>query len=301
MNRIKHFAWLLLFAGSLLARADEHHAPPAPKIELGTEEARLPMSFRSGLVTVEASVNGKGPYHFFFDTGAAGAIIDQGLAKELKLPVVGEAGVKSGGDAPDKKPIPAQLVNVDRLQIGSIKLSSVTIIALAHELRGGSDGPVGVLSPAMFPGYLVTYDYSKKEIRIRAGELGDPDQKTIFPYLKNHHIPSLMVTVGDETLEAHLDTGSGQGLFLPTKLADKLTLDGKLVDSGRKAESVSGKFTVFEGKLKGKLSFGQFSFADPTIQFSDVVRVANLGARILDRFVLTIDAKSRRFQMVEQK
>jgi hypothetical protein len=285
-----------LIAGSACGQAAKR---PAPTIDLGAEEVCMPMTFRGGRPVVEARVNGNGPFHFYFDTGASGPVISKKLAEDLKLNVIGEVGVKSGGDAADKKPIPAKLVRVDRLTLASANLSALTIAAMDRARLGGQDAPVGVLSPAMFPGHLVTLDYPKKELRIRLGELGTPDNKTLFAYVKGRMIPSLMTTIGDQKIEAHLDSGSGAGLSLPTKTALKLTLEGKPIDTGKKARSVSGDFPIFEGKLKGKLSFGQFSFTDPTIDFSDVVQRGNLGARILERFVITLDVKNRRFQMIE--
>jgi hypothetical protein len=290
-----------LAAGAAWGQAGGQRELPLPEIALGAEALRLPMSFRGGRPVVEARVNDRGPYAFYFDTGASGPVISRRLTDELKLPVLGEAAVKSGGDAADKEPIPAQLVLIDRLQLGVAKLSEVNIISMDRGRLGDREAPVGVLSPAMFQGYLVTLDYPKKEIRIRCGELGEPDTKTVFAYLAGRPIPSLMARVGDQTIEAHLDSGSGAGLSLPTKVADKLALDGKPVDTGKKARSVRGDFPVFEGRLKGKLSFGQFSFDDPSISFSDVVQRGNLGAGILERFAVTVDVKNQRFQMIEGK
>jgi hypothetical protein len=273
----------------------------APTIEMGAEGIRLPMESRGGRIVVTARLNGQGPYRFYFDTGASGPVMSQKVATQLKLNVIGEAGVMSGGDAPDKKPISAQIVLVDRLELGSAKLSKVTIVAMERSGIEKEDSPDGVLSPAMFPGHLVSLDYPKKQIQIRPGDLGAADNKTLFAYLAGRPIPSLMAAIGDQTLEVHLDSGSGAGLSLPTRLVAKLKLDGRPIDTGKKARSISGEFPVFQGKLKGKLSFGQFSVTDPTIDFSDVVRHGNLGAQILERFVVTLDVKNRRFEMVEGK
>jgi hypothetical protein len=270
----------------------------APKIVIPAEGIRMPMTARGGRPVVTAKVNGKGPFRFYFDTGASGPVISNALAKELKLTMVGEVQVLSGGDAPGKKPIPGKLVRIDRLEMGTAIVEGATVAAMDRARLEGEDSPIGVLSPAMFPGYLVTLDYPRKEIKFRVGELPVPDNKTVFAYLARTPIPSLMVEIGGETIEAHLDSGSGAGLSLPTKLAERLPLQGKLIDSRKKARSVSGDFPVFEGKLKGKCSFGQFTLTDPTIAFTDVVRHANLGSRILERFTLTIDVKNRRFQLL---
>jgi hypothetical protein len=222
MNRITVAASLILFTGLAWGQPAQPQQVRPPKIELGSDEVRLPMGSRGGRITVEAKINGKGPYHFYFDTGASGPVMRKDLAKELELEVIGQAGVKSGGDAEDKKPIAAEIVRIGQIQLGSVKMVDVTVVAMDRSRLGGADAPVGVLSPAMFPGFLVSLDYPKKEIHIRSGSLGEPDNKTLFPYLENRPIPSLMATVGGQRIEAHLDTGSGQGLSLPVKLAEKL-------------------------------------------------------------------------------
>lgn len=290
---------LILVAGYANGQEVRRRSVPPPKVEMQVEGIRLPMSSRGGRSVVEARVNGKGPFAFYFDTGASGPVISQKLANELMIPVIGEVQVKSGGDAADKKPMTAQLVRIDKLDLGLASLSEITCAAMDRGKLEQDGEPMGVLSPAMFPGYLVTLDYPNKEIRIAPGELGAPDDKTIFAYVEDRMIPSLMVTVGDQSIEAHLDSGSGQGLSLPIKVASNLELEGELVDTGKKARSISGEFPVYQGKLKGTLSFGQYSVEAPTIDFSDVVQRGNLGGRILERFALTLDVKNRRFRMVE--
>jgi hypothetical protein len=292
-------AWLTAF---LVASASWHqdvqgHAPPAPAVKLAVAEVHLPMSFRGGRPVIEGKISGKGPYRFYLDTGASGPVLSQALASELGLKIIGSVGIKSGGDAADKKPIAGKLVNIDLLELGQVRLTDVTIAAMDRSRLGGKDAPSGVLSPAMFPGYLVTLDYPKKEVRIRAGALPPPDDKTIFAYQQGEPIPSLQTRIGDYQIVTHLDSGSGAGLSLPTRIAEKLPLDGKPRDTGKRARSVRGDFPVFEARLKGSLQFGQYKIDDLTIQFSDVVKGGNIGAGILDRFAVTLDVKNRRFQM----
>ncbi len=49
--------------------------------------------------------------------------------------------------------------------------------------------------------------------------------------------------------------------------------------------------------MKASLEFGLYKYDDLTIQFSNVVKGGNIGAAILNRFVVTLDVKNRRFQM----
>src|SRR5262245_22904499 len=122
---MKHLASLAaLLAAALVARAQDSrpHFPP-PCITLRADEARVPLTFVGGRPVVEARINGKGPFRFYFDTGASGPVLGQKLAAEMGAEVLGAAGVKSGGDAPDKEPIPAQVVRLDQVELGDAKLT----------------------------------------------------------------------------------------------------------------------------------------------------------------------------------
>ena len=45
--------------------------------------------------------------------------------KQLDLKPIGEAQIVSGGDGPDKKPIPGQIVSLDSVDFGPVELSSL--------------------------------------------------------------------------------------------------------------------------------------------------------------------------------
>ncbi len=246
MQSICLSVWLAaaLTAAPFGQQEEYRHAQLVPAIKLEEAEVCLPMTFRGGRPIIEAKINGKGPFRFYLDTGASGPVMNQVVASELGLKVIGEVGIKSGGDAPNKKPIAAKLVSIDTLELGKARLSGVTIASMDRSRLGDKDAPSGTLSPAMFPGYLVTLDYPKKEVRIRAGALAPPDDKTIFAYRKGEAIPSFQAKIGEVTIDTHLDSGSGGGLSLPTKIAEKLLLDGKPRETGKIARSVSGDFPV---------------------------------------------------------
>jgi hypothetical protein len=290
----------ILLLAALPVTAQEHeHKLPAPLVELGGKDLTVPLTFIQGRPVVEVKINGNGPFRFYFDTGASGPVMSLKCADELKLKSFNDmpVRVRSGGDGPDAKPIEGKMVVIPDLELGTAKLHDLPIAAFDRARLGGDDAPVGVLSPNLFPEYLVTIDYPKQQLRIRPGALPAADGKTIFDYQKGKPIPSLVMTVAGREVEAHLDSGSGGGLSLPKSFADTLPLAAPAVDTKKRARSVSGDFPVYQGQLKGKATFGQFNYVDPTIEFSDVVRTGNLGAKILSNFLVTLDVKNRRFQL----
>jgi Aspartyl protease len=87
------FNLLMVLAPIIAAQPDHDHAP-TPVVELaGDAEAKIPMTFRGSRPVVEIRINGKGPYKFYFDTGASGPIMSLKLMKELELKQIGEAQI----------------------------------------------------------------------------------------------------------------------------------------------------------------------------------------------------------------
>src|SRR5271169_2150997 len=136
----------LLAAETALAAQEKTHVLPPPEIKMAKEGVSLPLSFVGGRPVVEAMVNGKGPYRFYFDTGASGPVVSKQLTKELGLKGSAEIGVSSGGDGPKSKPIPGELVQFQRVELGGAQIANLHIVAMDMGRIGNEDAPVGVLS-----------------------------------------------------------------------------------------------------------------------------------------------------------
>jgi hypothetical protein len=60
------------------------HGLAAPdRLSLATPKISVPLTFVGGRPVVDVNINGKGPYRFIFDTGAAGTVMSNELAAEL--------------------------------------------------------------------------------------------------------------------------------------------------------------------------------------------------------------------------
>ena len=94
------FASLALALGPLTPAQEE--APPPSHldgvpalVELGGEVAHVPFTLGGGrpVPLVEAMVNGRGPFKFFYDTGASVCVLDTGFVEELGLSSLGTTEV----------------------------------------------------------------------------------------------------------------------------------------------------------------------------------------------------------------
>ncbi|HZD87031.1 MAG TPA: retropepsin-like aspartic protease [Gaiellaceae bacterium] len=90
------------------------------------------------IALVPVTIDGKGPYAFALDTGAAKSAIDSKLAKKLDLKQVATEHHVEGVSGSVK----AKVVKVDSWKVGSIDLHSDTVASL--DLFGGASGPAGL-------------------------------------------------------------------------------------------------------------------------------------------------------------
>jgi hypothetical protein len=270
---------------------------PAPeKIELRSTEVSVPMELFGNRPVVEVSINGKGPYKFILDTGAAGTILAQSLADELKLQSIGEVRVGSpiGGQSQ-----PGKLVKVDRLEMGQARVLGFQCVAMdLQQLLNDPSAPRGILSAALFTGYLLTFDYPQARIIVRAGQLPPANASDVFEYDPAQPLPMIKISVAGTDIEAHVDSGSPRGIVLPGKYAEQLPLATKPVEAG-KGRTVDAEFLILKARLNGAVKLGRYTLDSTEIFFSEAAAAGNIGYDVLRRFALTFDRKNHRIQFEE--
>ena len=272
--------------------------PPEPpdtdRIELAGEEAVVPMASQGGHPVVEVMLDGKGPFRMVLDTGSSRSVLSDGLVEKLHLPVIGVTRVQSPlGPAPSA----GKLARVARLDLGGLSVSEMTVVVadLSRVFRGKGD-PVGLLSAALFSGYLVTLDTPRRRVVFRSGELPPANGASILPYDASQPLPTIRISVADVHVDAHVDTGSSRGLVLPAALAKKLPLTGPLLDAG-KARTVGTSVPLREARLDGSVKIGRHVLKDPVIVFAQGAPAGNIGFEILRLFALTLDHKNQRLRI----
>src|SRR6185295_3438257 len=131
-------------------RVIRQRPPSAPaKTELA-REVTVPAKMVGHLFTIEAKINGKGPFRFTIDSGSAGMLrIGGALQQALQLPQIGEAlsGDPSGKNA-QKRPV----VRVDSVEIGGARFTGV-------DATVGDDAAGGVIGLSLFATLTATLDY----------------------------------------------------------------------------------------------------------------------------------------------
>jgi predicted aspartyl protease len=232
--------------------------------------ADLPMKFRGSMPAVEVMVNGKGPFLFAIDTGAAGlARIDSSLVEKLGLKINGEV---QAGDGSGQNTRSLATVEVASLKVGDIEFTKVTAITRDYNTSPGIPKIDGILGFDLFADYLLTLDYPGKRVRIEKGELPKANADDILAFDNSRVRPIVELQVGEQKIKAHIDSGNMVGGFiLPAAVVERSRLASEPVVVG-KARTVANEIEIKQVKLKDDIRLGSFVFAGPTVKFPGAVR-----------------------------
>ncbi len=269
--------------------------PPRPfdRSEMASTSTEIPMLSAEN-VLVEVRIDGKGPYRFELDTGAAGGgRIGRDLATKLGLKTVGQA---ISGDPSGKNRETVDIVEAGSLAIGDATFSAVKLAVRDLPAAPGRPAPDGILGFGLFQDYLLTLDYPAQRVRIEKGELPPADNREVLDFVERRGIPSVKLQVGDLEVSADVDSGNSRGeLVLPGSYIGKVPLEKEPVVVGR-GRTVSNEFEIKQAPLKGAVRIGAQSVERPLVDFVEIFPVANIGHAFLRRFAVTIDQKNHRIR-----
>ena len=158
-------AAVLLFAAALLvggarAGAAEPIASLPYRIDYG------------GWFTVEATVNGMGPYDFIIDTGATRTLVFENLAAAQSFPETGGApltvlGVSSGAEFPARR--------IGDIALGDVRVEGLVSVVLPNWSDAGR-GPQGLVGLDVLSRYALVFDAAARrvEFHARGSDIGAP-------------------------------------------------------------------------------------------------------------------------------
>jgi hypothetical protein len=258
----------------------------------------VPMVRAGHIPAVEVKVNGQGPFLFGIDTGGAGAArIDSALAAKLGLAKAGEV---MAGDPSGKNMVPMALVHVESIELGGARFEGLNASVRNYNEpgRGGRDVHLdGILGFGLFAQGLFTLDYPHARVKLEPGELsaGGPG---VIDYGAERGVPHVPLQVAGRTVDADVDAGAMGGFSLPAALADSLPLAAPPTVVGR-AQTVTNTFEIKGAELRGEVALGDQRFTNPQVTFQPLFPMANVGARVLQDFVVTFDEKHQRMRLAK--
>jgi predicted aspartyl protease len=291
MDRPPVFFCALLILLAALACSSAQQNPPA------SLKGVCHVPFVEG--SLEAFVNGQGPFRFGLDTGASGsAWVSPELARRLDLPVIRRIRAHDGDTGEGAL---VDVVRISTLTIGTITYRSLAAPVVPQHAPDKDENsvsvPAGTLGFQLFESQLITIDGPQDELFIEAGALPEPDGKGILGYTLDHTTAVIPIRLGSLATTAEVDTGGAGEISIPLSLARKLPLDPPLKPAGAIATSFRS-VPLYTAKLKGDLVIGSVLFHNPKLLCSELLPYVNLGRDLLRRFRITFDQRNHRLRFV---
>jgi hypothetical protein len=259
------------------------------------ERADLPMELAGGMPVIVATVNGRGPYRFGVDTGAAGYLrVSPALAQTLGLQQVGEA---MAGDPSGRNPRRIPVYRVESLAFGGLSFSGISTTPLP-DLGPRAPQLDGIIGIGFFERLLLTLDYGARRFSAGPGALPAADGRNVLELTFDRSLPSLPVRIGEAEFRLHLDTGNtAYALFLPAETVAALPTRGEPRTVGR-ARTVSNDIEIRAIDLAASVSVGATQLPVTSIGYPSVAPPGNLGSLALQTMAVTLDYANARIRIV---
>lgn len=261
--------------------------PPPPAF--AGDETRVPMDLGQTAPIVTVTIGGKGPFRFLVDTGAGGhGRITPALAQTLGLTPSGEAIAGDGSGRTQTR----KTYRIDSLELGKVRFSGVELSEVVLP-RGRLQGLDGVLGLGLFANHTLTIDYRRAALSLNRAPLGANAQA----YAPDPRGITLPVSIGSETIPAHIDTGNALApLILPTALAERLPRRGEPRVTGRAATAIS-TMEVREVDITGPVRVAGVTLPITAVTYPALGENGNLGSKAFAGAVVRIDQRSRRLEI----
>jgi len=255
-----------------------------------------------GYITIEATINGRGPLAFLFDTGGHDILTPE-AAKALGLQPAG-AGTSGGAGAGQ---LPVQYVSVDRLQVGGVEVRNQHFFTIPLQYNTVERGPrpplAGILGLELLERMAIRIDYRAQTMTFwplaayRHNGAGEA-----LPVTFTEDIPLVRGTLNGAAGDFAVDTGNGGSTVVQHVWAERNGLAGPLkagvrmfsFGSGGRSENWASRLPgITIGSTTFRRQIGRYA-EDTRGAFSSRTEAANIGTEILANFVVDFDYARRR-------
>lgn len=259
-----------------------------------TSPIELPMVIEQGRPVITARINGQGPYPFVLDTGAGTVVLARSLVRELRLTPTKTVRI---GDPSDPEAIEADEYRIDELATGPARFETLAGVSWnTPMLEGGLGRARGIIGLPTFAHCLLTIDYHNDRVLLARGALSQGDGA--IAYRLDDGVPTIDLSIGDVTIDAHIDSGNMGALTLPESVEARVPFASPPQFVGR-ARTPSGSFDIRRGHLATDVTFAGVTVERPEVNLTDRFSWANIGYMTLRAFVITIDQVNRRVRFAK--
>ena len=263
----------------------------------GATQASVPIQIVKDQVWLDVMLNGKGPFHFAFDTGGAN-IIDPAVAKELGVASGGSIEVTGSGSGSAE----SSFAVIKTLQVGDARVTDqVFVVVPIAQGVGMSSGMRmdGLIGYEVLSRFVTTFDYGNKKLVFHMpGAYTSPSDATVVPIALFGTQPQFACGIDAVPATCTLDTGASQSLsfYTPFIEAHPGVLPAKHSEEGVDGFGVGGPTMGKLGRLRtftvGGLTLHDLVGDYPTQGAGGLALPffgANVGGGVWKRFTMTLD------------
>lgn len=259
----------------------------------------VPMAL-DGRVIVACGINGAGPYFFMIDTGGTMSLIDDALARELKLQTIASQRLSGVGGAANAAVYRAR----DLVIGGTLRLPDVVFDGT--EGSGFGKDVRGTLAAGAVTGYDSVLDFDAGEWRVYPHGFGAlagfmPVDSTIER--KGHGAARIIATVAidGQAFRCLVDTGApGEIILYPEAARRTRYWDNPAVNyAPMRGRGIGGETAVERMVRARQASFGPIAFERPLVQLEGGARGRRdadgvIGLGLIRQMNLATDVRQRR-------
>ena len=223
-------------------------------------------------------VNGKGPFTFLYDTGAAYLSVSDKVVAAAAAPVVFDRGGKR------------DVVQLNRIILGGIEARDVW--AIRDDMSVGAVGVDGVMGFPTLGNANVLFDFSRREIIVSKRAIPMRASFSLH-YEAPLNVPTVPVQIGGRTVPILIDTGDdAYGLELRSADLAGVAMEYPPKMAGAVMNNANVQMTSTT-VLRDPVVLGPVKAVHPGIAVNDDLPVSDFGYDVLKQFRFQIDPKRR--------
>lgn len=259
MHALILIAGLTLTAPQTAAERPQRQACAAEAPSAVSKVSALTRDTR-GRPTIEAEINGKGPFRMVVDTAAQTSLVTPMLVDELGLPAIGEMGI--GGVAGQQQ---ARLYGVDRFKTSLFDIADVGMLALPNATVTEARGIVGM---EMFTQDRVVFDNAAERLTIEPSGAPAVGFVPVVGRLGNSGLLEVPIEIDGVKFNALVDTGASVSVASGGALSALgwAENDPRLAPAGAIRGATQHGTTVLKGTV-GRIRLGPVNFRDVPLVF----------------------------------
>lgn len=282
----------------------KHPIPHQISLDNLTETVKLYSEF--GLLFVSATLNGKGPYLFWLDTGSEISIISKEVVDNLKLPLLTKTRHNIQASYGSEM-LTSYLTIAPSLKIGKTTFKNAPFITVdkkhkAHQLFTNL-GVVGMLGINLFHGVTMTINFPKNTLSFQKHYV--PTQNSMrmsgiyfFPVIPG----KVLHNNAEKSYPFLIDTGFNGSIEMPDCNKNK----PQNFEVSNSLDFFNNVETGFLSKLNGMISIGKLNQNNPVVRYADSYckkprPFGLIGTQFLKDKTLTINLEKRILSIVQNK